>query len=62
MAILIEYLCQKWKVENKLNGNQFIGSTIVSTPLIDKIAKAYNIECKLGLTGFKCTALIERLS
>jgi len=56
MAILIEYLCQKWKVENKLNGNQFIGSTIVSTPLIDKIAKAYNIECKLGLTGFKWIA------
>ena len=56
MAILIEYLCQKWKSENKLNGNQFIGSTIVSTPLIDKIAKAYNIECKLGLTGFKWIA------
>ena len=56
MAILIEYLCQKWKVENKLNGNQFIGSTIVSTQLIDKIAKAYNIECKLGLTGFKWIA------
>jgi phosphoglucomutase len=56
MAILIENLCQKWKSENKLNGNQFIGSTIVSTPLINEIAKSYNVECKLGLTGFKWIA------
>ena len=56
MAILIEYLCEKWKNENKLNGNQFIGSTIVSTPLINKISNYYNIECKLGLTGFKWIA------
>lgn len=56
MAILLEYLCEKWKNENKLNGNQFIGSTIVSTPLINKISNYYNIECKLGLTGFKWIA------
>jgi len=56
MVILIEYLCQKWKDENKLNGNQFIGSTIVSTALINEIAKSYNVECKLGLTGFKWIA------
>ena len=56
MAILIEYLCDKWKNENRLNGNQFIGSTIVSTPLINKIANYYNVECKLGLTGFKWIA------
>lgn len=56
MAILIECLCQKWKSEHKLNGNQFIGSTIVSTPLINEIAKSYNVECKLGLTGFKWIA------
>ena len=56
MAILLEYLCEKWRNENKLNGNQFIGSTIVSTPLINKISNYYNIECKLGLTGFKWIA------
>jgi phosphomannomutase len=56
MAILIEYLCEKWKLENRLNGNQFVGSTIVSTPLISEIAKYYNVECKLGLTGFKWIA------
>jgi phosphomannomutase len=56
MAILIEYLCNKWKSENKLNGNQFVGSTIVSTPLINKITNYYNVECKLGLTGFKWIA------
>ena len=56
LVILIEYLCEKWKFENKLNGNQFVGSTIVSTPLVSKIANYYNIECKLGLTGFKWIA------
>ncbi|MDB4196192.1 phospho-sugar mutase [Flavobacteriaceae bacterium] len=56
MAILIEYLCNKWKSENKLNGNQFVGSTIVSTPLINQITNYYNVECKLGLTGFKWIA------
>ena len=56
MAILIEYLCEKWKLENRLNGNQFVGSTIVSTPLVSKICNYYNVECKLGLTGCKWIA------
>ena len=60
MAVLIDILCSKWKDENKLNGNQFVGSTIVSTPLIDKIAMNYGVECKLGLTGFKWIAKMIR--
>ena len=38
--------------EKDLN-NSFIASTVVSTPLMSKIATAYGVECKLGLTGFK---------
>ena len=38
--------------EKDLN-NSFIASTVVSTPLMSKIAAAYGVECKLGLTGFK---------
>ena len=33
--------------------NSFIASTVVSTPLMSKLAAAYDVECKLGLTGFK---------
>lgn len=34
----------------------FVGSTIVSTPMMISLAKHYGIECKLGLTGFKWIA------
>ena len=33
--------------------NSFIASTVVSTPLMSKLAAASGVECKLGLTGFK---------
>ena len=44
----------------KLNGSQFIGSTIVSSNLVCEIAKSYNVETKLGLTGFKWIAKMIR--
>ena len=34
----------------------FIGSTVVSTPMMIALAKHYGVECKLGLTGFKWIA------
>lgn len=34
----------------------FIGSTIVSTPMMHDLAAAHNVECKEGLTGFKWIA------
>jgi phosphomannomutase len=33
--------------------NSFIASTVVSTPLMEKMAQAFGVECKLVLTGFK---------
>ncbi len=36
--------------------NPFVGSTVVSTPMMPKLAEKYGIECKLGLTGFKWIA------
>ena len=33
--------------------NSFIASTVVSTTLMEKMAQAFGVECKLGLTGFK---------
>ena len=34
----------------------FVGSTVVSTPMMIALAKHYGVECKLGLTGFKWIA------
>ncbi len=60
MVVMTDFLIQKWQDEGKLNGNQFIGSTIVSTELVNQIAESYNVETKVGLTGFKWIAKMIR--
>jgi len=60
MSVMTNYLLKQWYQEGKLNGNQFIGSTIVSTNLVKDIAKSYNVETKIGLTGFKWIAKMIR--
>ncbi|GEQ85955.1 phosphoglucomutase [Patiriisocius marinistellae] len=56
MAIKTYFLLQQWKSQNKINGKQFVASTIVSTPMIEKIAQKFDVEYKQGLTGFKWIA------
>ncbi len=56
MVVMTHYLLEQWKKSGKINGKQFIGSTIVSTPMMLELASAYNVECKVGLTGFKWIA------
>ncbi len=56
MVIMTAFLLEQWKRAGKINGKQFIGSTIVSTPMMQELATAYDIECKIGLTGFKWIA------
>jgi phosphomannomutase len=56
MVVMTEFLLRQWKKAGKLNGKQFIGSTIVSTPMMLELAEAYGVECKVGLTGFKWIA------
>ncbi len=56
MITMTDFLLQQWQKAGKLKGNEFIGSTIVSTPMMDDLAKSYGIECKIGLTGFKWIA------
>jgi phosphomannomutase len=56
MVIMTAYLLEQWKRAGKIDGKQFIGSTIVSTPMMLELASAYNVECKVGLTGFKWIA------
>ncbi len=56
MVMMTNFLLQQWKDENRIVGKEFIGSTIVSTPMMKDLGKAYNVECKIGLTGFKWIA------
>ena len=60
MVVMTEFLLKKWKEEGKMNGKQFVGSTIVSTELVNDVAANYNVETKVGLTGFKWIAKMVR--
>jgi len=56
MVVMTAFLLEQWKKQGKFKGNEFIGSTIVSTPMMLELASAYGVECKVGLTGFKWIA------
>ncbi|TXE10952.1 phospho-sugar mutase [Gelidibacter salicanalis] len=56
MLVMTDFLLKQWKKEGKLDGNEFIGSTIVSTPMVEVLASSYGVEYKEGLTGFKWIA------
>jgi len=56
MVLMTGFLLEQWKKAGKINGKQFVGSTIVSTPMMLQLADAYGVECKVGLTGFKWIA------
>jgi phosphoglucomutase len=60
MCLMTDFLIKKWKEAGKLNGKQFVGSTIVSTNLVNDIAARYGVETKVGLTGFKWIAKMVR--
>ena len=60
MVVMTEFLLKKWKEEGKINGKQFVGSTIVSTELVNDVAASYGVETKVGLTGFKWIAKMVR--
>jgi len=52
-AMLINYLLTAWQENNKLTGKEYIVKTIVTTNLIEQIAKAKKVTCYNTLTGFK---------
>ena len=56
MVLMTKFLLDKWKESGKINGKQFVGSTIVSTELVNALADSYDVETKVGLTGFKWIA------
>ena len=56
MVLMTSFLLEQWKKQGKIDGRQFVGSTIVSTPMMMELATGYGVECKVGLTGFKWIA------
>ncbi|PRX54362.1 phospho-sugar mutase [Flagellimonas meridianipacifica] len=52
MVLMTKFLLDQHK-EKGFKGNEFIATTIVSTPMMEQMAKAYGIEFKTALTGFK---------
>ncbi|WP_443939114.1 phospho-sugar mutase [Pedobacter sp. MW01-1-1] len=52
-CLLINYLLTAWQEAGKLDGNQFIVKTIVTSNLIEEIAKRKDVTYYNTLTGFK---------
>ncbi|MET6991983.1 phospho-sugar mutase [Sediminicola arcticus] len=55
MVLMTKFLLDQRKAQG-MEGNEFIASTIVSTPMMPALANAYGVECKTALTGFKWIA------
>ncbi|MEM1002933.1 MAG: phospho-sugar mutase, partial [Bacteroidota bacterium] len=56
MLVMTNFLLKQWEKAGRLKGKEFIGTTIVSTPMMSVLAESYNTEIKIGLTGFKWIA------
>lgn len=54
-TVLVDYLLQQ-RQNDGMDGTEFIGSTIVTSDIFFDLAEYYNVECKVGLTGFKWIA------
>lgn len=52
-TILTYYILDLWNKAGKINGKEFIGSTIVTSDIFFDIAEKFGVDCKVGLTGFK---------
>lgn len=57
-SMLVYYMLKMWSEKGKLDGNQFVVKTIVTTDLILDIAKKLDVESFETLTGFKYIAAI----
>ena len=56
MVLMTHFLLNHYKNEGCLTPTDFIGSTIVSTPMMQALADGFNVDYKIGLTGFKWIA------
>lgn len=59
-VLLTYYLLEKWKEKKKIKGREYIVKTIVTTDLLQVMARHYGVTCYDVLTGFKYIAEIIR--
>ena len=52
MVLMTRYLLEAQKKKGFV-GNEFVATTIVSTPMLEVMSKEYGVEFKTALTGFK---------
>ncbi|MEX0647375.1 MAG: phospho-sugar mutase [Balneolaceae bacterium] len=52
-VLLFNYVLSQWRQKGLLKGKEYIVKTIVTTYLIDKIARVKGVKCYNVLTGFK---------
>jgi phosphoglucomutase len=52
-VLIFGFLLHAWEEKGMLQGNEYIVKTIVTSYLIDKIAKSKAVQCYNTLTGFK---------
>ncbi len=58
--MLTYYLIRRWKELGKINGNEYIVKTIVTTEVVKEIAERNGVTCFDVFTGFKWIAAIMR--
>ncbi|HQB20430.1 MAG TPA: phospho-sugar mutase, partial [Bacteroidales bacterium] len=56
LSLLVYYMLQEWKTKGKINGNQYVVKTVVTTELVRDMAVKEGVECIDVLTGFKYIA------
>jgi len=59
-SLLVWYLLRRWKDLGKITGKEFIAKTVVTTDLMDVMAKASGVKVYNTLTGFKHIGAIIR--
>lgn len=52
-SLLMDYVLKAWSEAGKLSNKTYVVKTIVTSFLMDSIAKSYNTDCYNVLTGFK---------
>lgn len=58
--LFVYYLIRRWKELGKIQGNEFVVKTIVTTEIIKQIAERNGVECFDCFTGFKWIAAVMR--
>ncbi|MCC8035239.1 MAG: phospho-sugar mutase, partial [Rikenellaceae bacterium] len=59
-VLLTYYLCRRWSELGRIDGDQYIVKTIVTTEMMNKVAESFGIRHYDCLTGFKYIASIIR--